>query len=310
MAPTFPPALSARLDVLRHDPAALSELERSVKQQFSKKVDSGRRAALARSYPLGSEARGPALRALLSAQRMSSARRNPATASPRVKQPAVELVEPPSCGEWADAVITRARGLINHDSMDLQDPRNALLLRRRVKNLERAGPMTYAPPSETERIVAASVQAAHTPRERPNFDAQARITADWQPSLPRRPGVAAAYWKGPDFAKSGRVSVSASADGMLYTRHRMPYIDYLEQQSRIETTRQREHLKEMPLTPRSARDPPLSRRRARVEALRIHRAEINALGEELDGAGIHDRDVALERMMLSTGLSIHRKRPS
>lgn len=190
----------------------------------------------------------------------------------------------------------------------LQDPAGAVLLRTRAKWLERSGPMTFAPPSETERIVAASALAASTPRDRPDLNAQARVAADWQPSVPRRPGLDAAYWKGPAFDRLGRASAPALSDRLLLTSHRVPFVDHHDRQARIDTVRQRDHLKELPLTPRSARGPPPADRSAQAEALRVHRAEINRLAAEIDGAGVGARDVALDRMVLSTGLSMHRRR--
>jgi hypothetical protein len=301
----WPAALSARLDALRNDPAVLSEFELNLRRQSQ--PNSARRSSTSVREGRSERLVGPALSAVLHGQRAQPHVHAGSTATQRTPRPA-QLLDPPMCGTWADAIITRARGHSNRDALHLQDPADAILLRTRVKGLERGGPMTFAPPSETERILAASVLAASTPRERPDLNAQARIAADWQPSVSRRPSVDAAYWKGPAFDRSGRAAASAHSDRLLLTRHRVPFVDYQDQQARIDTTRRRDLLKELPLTPRSARGTRPADREAQATALRAHRAEMDALAADLDGVGVCARDAALERMLLSTSLSMHRRR--
>jgi len=293
--PHFPAALSARLDTLRNDPVALIDFEQRLRaQRRASKTNSARTSARARDGLAG-----PLLTAVLDQQRTS--RQTQLPASPRAHP---ERVRTEFSGSWADTVIARARGHVTHE---VADPGDACV-RERIKGLEIAGFMSFARLNESERIAAAAALAASTPRDRPDPVAFARIAADWQPSsAARRPGLAAAYWKGPAFDASGHVGAPAVSDGLLLARHRTAFVDYHEQQARTDTTRQRDYLKELPLTPRSPRQP-LPSGRARLESLQLHRAQMDALRANVDSSGICKRDVALERMLLSTGLSMHKRR--
>lgn len=200
--------------------------------------------------------------------------------------------------KWGHEAVLRARGLINHDSAELGAPLDAAWLRPRGKALERGGPLTFAKPSAMDRLVAAGLDAA-SPRERPDPDAQAKATA-----TAARDGLSAAFWKGGTFTVSKPPAPTPAADAVLFLRHRTPFVDSIVQRHARERNLDKEIL---PAMSRASR----VRTNSAYVSPRQHRTEIDALSSEFDSYGLCERDVTMERSLISTGMPVHlRKRPA
>lgn len=144
--------------------------------------------------------------------------------------------------------------------------------------------------TDSERVSAAAAAAAVTPH------IEAAPTSDAWPGAPR--GIAAAYWRGAAFDATPRPAATAAP----LPRSRQPFIDVSELRRR-QDVRQRDVVKEVVAhSPRAAPSERAELRRARQCA-----EAAAAAGAELEASGLMAADMAVDRLLLSTGLSIKRR---
>lgn len=330
----WPPQLAKRLATLRTDRDARETLEERVEQALSEQrraeVSSGLSARQQLVKSLTQEAGAAAPSPSPTSRRAPKSGRR-AQAAPLVRQRAsdevavhdeqiVESLPSPGPvravrdsgrawlgplldgdkhgGRTAGDVIERARLHRIRDPLEVSGGGEGALVRRREKGLELGGAFrTGLGGSEAERLASVAHECA--PLEKPL-------------NAPRHTAVghlAAAQWVGGDFVQT-KVAQSTVADTSLLAEHRAPYVDAHTRE--LATYRLRDRVAEV--TPRSG----LSARsydespRGHADPWRGIRPPIKAyhLMSEADACvgQIDEIEMQTARLLLSTGLSIHRPR--
>ena len=323
-SPRFPKALAQRIDALRIDDVAREQLHVRVHAaQRARRGEAATVAGLSASAQptvagwgvdgsLWSTAPARASLGAAGEPRPMRREREVATSQPRNSSSSrrhrdIAPPPPPDMPVVRD-LLERVRGDRSRDPAELQGPSSSVV-RLRHKRVELAGDFTYPRGTASERLTEAATRCE--PLEAPVLRENRLV------SLPPKPGARASKWKAGDFVQT-RVAYSLISDTALLQNHRVPFMDFAKREQI--PLRHRDYACE--ITPRrhrrvvrrllATRHDDLGRIPTSFGSDELDPAEVQVCGARTSSAtrpASHHRHHALmqtARLLLSTGLSIHR----